>query len=143
MEVIPAYNRDVVVRCLTRHYETLARMGYMEDSNIQHAPPVGWDDSEIDAKFLRTMGRNATVIDLLRHLPYLKHGHEVLPETTPIKYLGRMWDDTVTDQMAKSRSLLGFYPLMPFDAEPEPGMICLAYGHEGIWWLIDTGEGYV
>lgn len=90
MEVIPAYDRNVLVRCFTRQFETVARMGYMEDSNIQHAPPPGgWDDSQIDAKSLRIMGRNETVIDLLRHIPYLVHECEVLPETTPIKYLGR------------------------------------------------------
>lgn len=143
MEVIPAYDRDVLVRCLTRQFETLARMGYIEDSNIQHAPPGGWEDSQIDAKSLRIMGRNETVIDLLRHLPYLEHECEVLPETTLIKYLGRKWDETVADKMAKSKSLLDFYPLMPFDAEPEPGMICVTYGREGVWWLIDTAEGYV
>lgn len=143
MHVTPAYNRDVLVRCLTRHYETLVRMGYMEDSNIQHAPPGGWDDSQIDAKSLRIMGRNETVIDLLRHLPYLKQDYQVMPENQPIQYLGRMWDDTVTDKMAESRSLLQFDCMMPFDAEPESGMICLTNGREGTWWLIDTKEGYV
>lgn len=70
MEEIPAYDHDVLVRCLTRHYKTLVRMGYMEDSNIQRPPRGGWGD-QIDAKSLRIMGRNETVIDLLRHLPYL------------------------------------------------------------------------
>lgn len=88
-EVIPEYNRDVVVRCLTRHYEMLVQMGYMPDSNILRAPPVGWDDTQIDAESLRIMGRNETVISLLRHLPYLQNVYEVMPDTKPMKYLGQ------------------------------------------------------
>ncbi|OBU01350.1 hypothetical protein VE01_00255 [Pseudogymnoascus verrucosus] len=143
MEEIPAYDRDVLVRCLTRHYETLVRMGYMEDSNIQRPPPGGWGD-QIDAKSLRIMGRNETVIDLLRHLPYLQKDYPIMPDTEPIQYLGMMWDDTLADKIAVNKSLSKFYPpLMPFDDEPEPGMICLTYGRGSTDWLIDTKKGYV
>ena len=140
MEAIPEYNRDVVVRCLTRLYETLVQMGYMEDSNIQRAPPGGWDDTKIDAKSFRIMGRNETVIDLLRHLPYLEDVYEVMPDTKPIKYLDQRWDDSLTDKMAESKSLVNLL-LMPFETPPEPGMICLTDGRDGDWLLIDTQNG--
>ena len=140
MEGTREFDRDILVRCLTRYYDTLVRMGYMEESNIQHAPASGWNDSQVDAKSYRIMGRNETAIDLLRHLPYLKEGHDILPNTKPIEYLGKMWDDTVSEKMANSKSLLQFYPLSPFDAELEPGMICLTYGRNGTSWLIDTKE---
>lgn len=137
MEIVPEYKRDTIVGCVTRFYELLVRMGYMEDSNILHAPPGGWDQSKIDAKSLRMTGRNETVIDLLQHLPYMKHNYEVMPETTPIEYLGMKWPDNI---IAEDHTTYP-HPFCPFDAALEPGMICLTYGRVGKWWLIDTAEG--
>lgn len=140
MEAIPEYNRDVVVRCVTRLYETLVKMGYMEDLNILRAPFGGWDDTQIDAKSLRIMDRTETVIDLLRHLPYLEKVYEIMPDTKPIKYLGRRWDDTLAETFAQHNSLVMLLS-MPFESLPEPGMICLTDGSDSEALLIDTQTG--
>ncbi|KAF9873004.1 hypothetical protein CkaCkLH20_09514 [Colletotrichum karsti] len=143
------YSRDAVVNCLTRHYELLVRMGYMDASVVQ-LPPVttGWSDAELRVDALRAMGRSEAVIDLLRHIPYLRESdngdaQEIYSETFPLRYLrdGRWFGTASADDFANTPLLdLGF---APFDGPVPAGMVSLTHADEGIWWLVDTDEGCI
>ncbi|OBT61903.1 hypothetical protein VE03_08746 [Pseudogymnoascus sp. 23342-1-I1] len=139
---VPPYSRDTLVHCLTRFYTTLSDMGYIRPSSILYPPPSGWSDTRISANILTLTGRNETVIDLVKHLPYLTKEYQVWPETEHLSYLDRVWDDpaTVVDRISQGGGLANIYPFMPFETAL-PGMICLTHGSAGVWWLIDTEAG--
>ncbi|WYZ40810.1 hypothetical protein EsH8_IV_001151 [Colletotrichum jinshuiense] len=143
-----AYNRDVVVNCLTRHYELLVRMGYMDASAVEVPPAAGWSDAELRVDALRAMGRSETVIDLLRHIPYVHENEtadpvEIFTETFPLRYLrnGRWFGGGSGGDFASTPLLdLGF---APFDGPVPADMVSLTHADEGTWWLIDTREGCI
>ncbi|TEA19039.1 hypothetical protein C8034_v009466 [Colletotrichum sidae] len=142
------YSRDTVVNCLNRHYDLLVRMGYMDEAVIQRPPAAGWSDAELRVDALRAMGRSETVVDLLRHVPYLRENEtadpvEVFTETFPLRYLrdGRWFGDASVEDFGSTPLLdLGF---APFDGEVPPDMVSLTHADEGVWWVVDTSEGCI
>lgn len=141
-----AYNRDIIVNCLKRHYELLVRMAYLDPTVIQHPPPEGWSDQQLAVDVLRVLGRSEKVIDLLRHLPYLRcniddEKWEIYPETRAISYLRDV--DLLRSKPADSCRGKGLFDLlmMPFAADYPPDMISLTYGRDATFWVIDTEEG--
>ncbi|KAK1974249.1 hypothetical protein LZ30DRAFT_827566 [Colletotrichum cereale] len=77
-------------------YTKLTRMPYLSPDEIQHPPPEGWSDAELDVDGLRIiLGRSDTAVDLLRHLPYLwpvdagpRTGQwPIFPRTKAMRYL--------------------------------------------------------
>ncbi|KAL5119440.1 hypothetical protein ACEQ8H_002710 [Pleosporales sp. CAS-2024a] len=67
-----AYDRDVVFNCIKRHYELLVKAAYFDPAQVRYPPDEGWNDEQLAADVLRAFGRSEEVIDLLRHLPYIK-----------------------------------------------------------------------
>lgn len=67
-----AYDRDAITQGLATYYKTLARACYFSPADIQFPPPGGWSNSELDVDALRVLRRSDKVIDLLRHIPYIK-----------------------------------------------------------------------
>ncbi|KAK1633494.1 hypothetical protein BDP81DRAFT_433873 [Colletotrichum phormii] len=146
-----SYDRNVVVKCLKRHYELLVRMGYMDVSAVELPPAAGWSDAELRVDALRAMGRSETVIDLLRHIPYVHENEEsdpveVYTETFPLRYLrnGRWFgggSNGSGEEFANTPLLdLGF---APFDGPVPVDMVSLTHADEGTWWLIDTNQGCI
>jgi hypothetical protein len=144
------HNRDVLVNCIKRYYDLLIRAAYLDPNAIETPPPSGWTDEQLEVDILRVLGRSETVIDLLRHIPYIKsylthrqHNprYEVLEETVAINYL-RTADlfEGATAEECKGKTLDDFC-LMPVDAEWPAGFISLTGGREATSWVIDTDEG--
>jgi hypothetical protein len=67
-----AYNRDVLIACVQRHYGLLVRFAYLNPDAIETPPPSGWTDEQLASDILQLLGHDEKVIDLLRHQPYLK-----------------------------------------------------------------------
>jgi hypothetical protein len=42
-----AYDRNVVVNCITRHYDLLIRMAYLDPAAVRPLPLEGWSDDEL------------------------------------------------------------------------------------------------
>ncbi|KZV81332.1 hypothetical protein EXIGLDRAFT_613040 [Exidia glandulosa HHB12029] len=60
------YSRDDTVNAVLQFYEQIIRHPHLDDSALVLPPPTGWDSiTNVD-------GKNETVLDLLRHLPYLR-----------------------------------------------------------------------
>ncbi|KAK1573945.1 uncharacterized protein LY79DRAFT_524807, partial [Colletotrichum navitas] len=91
----PSFHREVA-QGLAHFYTKLSTTPYLSPNDIQHPPPEGWSDAELDMDGLRTtLGRSNTAVDLLRHLPYVRpvdigpHTGQwpIFPRTKAMRYL--------------------------------------------------------
>jgi hypothetical protein len=142
-----AYDRDTLVVGIKRHYDLLVRFAYLDPAAIETPPPTGWTDAQLAVDFLHALGRNETVIDLLRHMPYIKHRprephYEVHAETKAINYLryAERFGRGATVEVCAGKTMDHFC-LFPADANWPASFISLTEGREGLWWIIDTDEG--
>jgi hypothetical protein len=141
-----AYDRDVVVRCFRRHYELLVKAAYFDPAEIRYPPEEGWSDEQLAVDILRVFGRSEAVIDLLRHLPYIKQldgdfRDEVYLGSQSLSYLRDtppMQSLTVEKCQGKQ---LSDELLMPGPEDWPAGFIALTQDIYGTWWVIDTAKG--
>jgi hypothetical protein len=63
------YSRDETVAAVRDYYQFLTKM-YLDEAYIIESPPAGWPDIT-NRSF--TLDKSNSVIDLLRHLPYIKN----------------------------------------------------------------------
>ncbi|KAI1741598.1 hypothetical protein F4680DRAFT_415955 [Xylaria scruposa] len=82
------YSRDEICNSVLRFYRQILRHPYLDDDDILIIPPPeGWRSVN------KTAGKDETVVDLLRHLPYLHPKNPlpgyllIFPGTVPICYL--------------------------------------------------------
>jgi len=59
------YSRDATVTAVLRFYRSIIRHPYLNANNLILPPPDGWPS-------IALVHKNTTVLDLLRHLPYLR-----------------------------------------------------------------------
>jgi hypothetical protein len=57
-----AYNKDVVVQCIKRHYELLVSAAYLDPDHIETSPLEGWSNEQLFADVLRTLERSEKVL---------------------------------------------------------------------------------
>ncbi|KAK1518843.1 uncharacterized protein CCOS01_11663 [Colletotrichum costaricense] len=71
----PSYSRNELVSELTSHYEFLTRL-FLPPEVVQHPPEGGWE--HITPEFVKSfcLGKNDTVADLVRHIPYVSRTKE-------------------------------------------------------------------
>lgn len=147
---MPHFDRDKVVGLITAHYELLCSMAYIDRSEILYPPSGDWTEHDLDIDFLRITGRSETVIDLLRHLPYIRsegYGEDFFigPLDTPFNYLrnGRLRRVLDMPPEELGQKTLGELRLMPFDEYAPPRLVTIAVGPiggGGSWWVLDTEE---
>jgi hypothetical protein len=141
-----AYDRDVVVRCIKRHYKLLVKAAYFDPTEVRYPPDEGWSDEQLAVDILRVFGRSEEVIDLLRRLPYIKQldggdKDEVYFESRHLSYLR----DTspfrsLTVEECQGKKLWDKL-LMPGPEDWPAGFISLTRDQFATWWLIDTAKG--
>jgi hypothetical protein len=141
-----AYDRDVVVRCIKRHYKLLVKAAYFDPTEVRYPPDEGWSDEQLAVDILRVFGRSEEVIDLLRRLPYIKQldggdKDEVYFESRHLSYLR----DTspfrsLTVEECQGKHLWDKL-LMPGPEDGPAGFIYLTRDQFSTWWLIDTAKG--
>jgi hypothetical protein len=121
-----AYDRDVVVCCFKRHYELLVRSAYFDSAEIRYPPDE--------------------VIDLLRHLPYIKQldgdsKDEVYFQTRHLSYLRDTWPfKSLTVEKCQGKQLFDKL-LMPSPEDWPAGFIALTQDIYATWWIMDTTKG--
>ena len=141
-----AYDRDVVVCCFKRHYELLVRSAYFDSAEIRYPPDEGWSDEQLAVDIMRAFGRSEEVIDLLRHLPYIKQldgdsKDEVYFQTRHLSYLRDTWPcKSLIAEYCQGKNLSEEL-MMPRPEDWPPGFISLTRGQHGTWWIIDTAKG--
>jgi hypothetical protein len=67
------YNRDEIVASVTEFYTFLTTHLHFYPSELKTPPPAGWP--KITPHNSDDKRKSDTVVDLLRHLPYLPGGH--------------------------------------------------------------------
>ncbi|OHE94891.1 hypothetical protein CORC01_09810 [Colletotrichum orchidophilum] len=141
------YDQNELVSLIKRFYELLVEMAHFETEHIRWPPePLGWSDSELNVDSLRLLGRNETVIDLLRHIPYPREsGTEIHSWATAISYLREHWRPEEHDKPGWHQKDLCMLGLAPYDGFTPPNFICLTQDGStvGTWWAIDTEQGCI
>ncbi|KAK2600088.1 hypothetical protein QQS21_005174 [Conoideocrella luteorostrata] len=144
------YDRDTVVRCMERYYDLLVEMAYIEASDILRPPPTGWTDKQLAMELLAPAGRSETVIDLLKHLPYLRRNRnagtsnhwQIHEQCRSVSYLHEA--DFYAEGHPEDADTFFHEQLMPFDGlVTPPGMIALASDCRVDVWVLDVDEGAV
>ncbi|KAF3040115.1 hypothetical protein E8E12_007859 [Didymella heteroderae] len=75
-----SFDRDGTVAIIRDYYHFLTKM-YLDESQIVEPPPGGWPN--ITPETMRPLGKTDVVVDLLRHLPYVKSSGDDGPRVAP------------------------------------------------------------
>ncbi|KAK2016667.1 hypothetical protein LZ32DRAFT_626057 [Colletotrichum eremochloae] len=151
-------DRDEIAQSLAAYYSVLARACYFSPEDIQSPPTEGWSDLELDVDALRALRRSDKVIDLLRHIPYIKacKGGDkpvqwpILVRSRAIRYLRD--DGDFSDWSARGGDGLAELANAPFDQTPAGPMdlpsdvvaLSRGYGSSAFgspWCIIDCETG--
>jgi hypothetical protein len=95
---------------------------------------------------MHAFGRSEEVIDLLRHLPYIKQldgdsKDEMYFETQHLSYLRDTWPfKSLTVEKCQGKQLFDKL-LMPSPEDWPAGSIALTQDIYATWWIIDTAKG--
>lgn len=90
------YDRDKAVAAVTEFYTFLTTHLHFDPSERKTPPPTRWP--EITPARFSFLGKTDTVIDLLKHLPYLPEGKEeehIYDATKCAVYVGESADKSV------------------------------------------------
>ncbi|KAH0420676.1 hypothetical protein CcaCcLH18_13887 [Colletotrichum camelliae] len=71
----PTYSRDEFVSELKSYYEFLTHL-YLPPEVVRYPPPGGWEHITPDFVDSFFLGKNDTVADLMRHIPYVRRDKE-------------------------------------------------------------------
>ncbi|KAF4784144.1 hypothetical protein HER10_EVM0004723 [Colletotrichum scovillei] len=76
------YSHEATVAAIASYYELLARVHPDSVSSLEYPPPEGWP--QITPESFSILGRNDTVIELMRHIPYFTSDRiSFMKSTTP------------------------------------------------------------
>ena len=133
-----AYSRGTAVKAVRSYYAFLAaKLGAIRPSCIIEPPVDGWPN--ITTTSLASLEKTDEVVDLLRHLPYIKGdskgdwNEKIAPETEAFQYGG-------ADAMPPNGTASVGWP--PGAGEIPAHVAVLTIGARyGSWLLLDTVEG--
>ncbi len=140
------YNRDAVAQGVTHYYELLEKLAYIEESEILRPPPTGWTDEQLQMKMLVAAGRSDKVIDLVRHLPYLR-GDRELEMYPPCRIVSYLREDALYEASTLDKAKVIFHNCIMAcgdnDIVAPSGMIALASDLSVDAILLDTDDGII
>jgi len=133
-----AYSRETTVKAVRSYYAFLvAKLGAIRPSCIIEPPVGGWPN--ITAASLVSLKKTDEVVELLRHLPYIKGeskgdwNEKIAPETNAFQYGG-------PGTMPSNGTARDMWP--PGAGEIPTHVAVLTMGARyGSWLLFDTVEG--
>jgi hypothetical protein len=135
------YDREAIVAAVTDFYEHMIKLPHIEPSDLLYPPPEGW--STITQSNFAPLKKSREVIELLRHLPYLK--------TSPGQHRGEesivAWDtkpiDYREEKFQPDRIEEGVRMVTPDDDIFPDWVVPLTRGVDnyGIWLMLDITDG--
>lgn len=132
------YSRDEVVSALTSFYEFLVGL-HLPSSALKYPPPGGWPN--VTPKKLAFLEKNETVVDLLRHIPYIgldnNHPFQIYEKTSAVDYSGEDCEKWTTYNNPD--------PIQETTTLP-PHVVTLANtggGRDGYYFFLDTERGTI
>ncbi|RFU26292.1 hypothetical protein B7463_g10055, partial [Scytalidium lignicola] len=117
------YSRDETVNAVLRFYQTVLRHPYLNNNTLIVPPANGWASINIQ-------GENETVLDLLRHLPYL-HPEKASEELT-------IYFETIPICYSDNRDRPPLHPLPSHCIH-----LARAQSYLGTSLILDTNEGTI
>jgi hypothetical protein len=132
------YSREDAVAAVRSYYEFLAFMGAIPESAVLEPPTSGW--AELSSEALSALEKDETVIDLLKHLPYIDDrvdgNTEIAFKTKAINYCGSDFRWCIDHD-----KLEGI--VVPVGAGNIPSYVAVLSegGRYGSWLLLDTQKG--
>lgn len=147
---IPPYSRDATVAAVRDYFDVLIDM-YLDPTDVLTTPHSGWPSSTIDR--LQCMGKTTQVLDLLRHLPYIRGEEDDGPQAgvpgcrfADWRHLAEICDPETGESGPDGNTLRECsepVELVERDVIP-PNVIGLTYGgRENPTFLLDTRRGIV
>jgi len=142
---MPIYSRDELVEELTSFYKLLIRL-YLPVSSLNIPPKDGWP--EITAERYAFLKKNDTVIDLMKHLPYIHQDsifgamNTIYPMATCVQYNGPYLQKTMSYEHPNKEAV---DPVEEFTVIPAH-VLTIAMetsGADGFWWFADTERGTI
>lgn len=139
-----AYDRDEFVRLLTDYYNFCNRVFWK--ATVVQPPFGGWPS--INQETLANLKRNDTVIDLLRHMPYINYSQNSLASAPLIMTNTPTTDYRREDVQKKIREgsierlaapITGRDPAIP----PSCAAIAICRNRNGYEVILDTNDGYI
>ena len=143
-----------MVEPVASFYATLAKFPYLPASDIITPPATGWPEADV-ANF-RKLGKTDLVVEVLRHLPYIRvdenrEWHLGYEDTLPITYVkAPEADDVWTPFCCKvarlegqaDQAILWRENLEPHGQNLDAHIVALTKGSlYGAWLLLDTEAG--
>jgi len=140
----PAYDRDAVVASMTRYYTLLSKMVSINPADIELAPKKGRHDDEIPLEALRLLGFSDSMIDFVRHAPFVgSNDRPVYYSTSTLNYYRHLFNYPEEEYQLDDPHMVEMWPL-PDQRIPE-GIVPLSRplqgDDRGTWWLLDTNNG--
>jgi hypothetical protein len=139
----PPYDRDAIIKSITRYYELLSKMVAIRPKQIQYPPAGGWDSSTIPLSKLQRLGFNDRAIDLIQHLPYVTDNRPVYPGSECIVYFDWALGEPEENYQREDPASVELWPV-PDQRIPE-GVVPLSRPYMGdpgyTWWILETGTG--
>ncbi|KUJ09804.1 uncharacterized protein LY89DRAFT_788055, partial [Mollisia scopiformis] len=135
------YDREAIIATVTDFYKHMIKLPHIEPSDLLYPPPEGWPS--ITESNFAPLKRSEEVIELLRHLPYLKtspgqvRGQEsiVAWDTKPIDYREEKFQPDRIEEGVK---------MITQSKDKFPAWVVpLTRGVDlyGIWLMFDTTDG--
>lgn len=141
-----SHNRDSVVQGVTQYYELLAKLAYIDDSEIARPPPTGWTDEQLQMEMLVAAERSDRAVDLVKHLPYLRCDREI-EVYPPCRIVSYLREDTSHEASTPEEAKDFFHRRIMVCGEKgivaPAGMIALASDLRIDAVLLDTDNGIV
>jgi len=142
---MPIYSRDELVEELTSFYKLLIKL-YLPDSSLNIPPEDGWP--EIAAERYAFLKKNDTVINLMKHLPYIHQDgtcgcmNTIYPMTTCVQYNGPFLQKLMRYEYPNKEAV---DPLEEVTVIPAH-VLTIAMetsGGDGFFWFVDTERGTI
>lgn len=139
------YDPESIKAALKAYYKALSKLPYVEESDIVYPPAEGWPN--ITVSNFEPLGKTEAVIELLKHLPYLKNsdkekGYAISFGTFPIDYSAAPFGEPIDMGKAKYFSPDLYWP----EDMVKSWVVPLTVSEDSEWgnyWLLDTTDGIV
>ncbi|CAG8954972.1 hypothetical protein HYFRA_00008661 [Hymenoscyphus fraxineus] len=137
------YDPEAIKTALSTYYKALSKLPYVDESDIVYPPEGGWPN--ITASNFAPLGKTERVIELLKHLPYLRNngketGYAISFATFTIEYSAAPFTEPTDVEEADY-----WRPDLCWEEEPVKGWVVpLTMSEDNIsgnWWLLDISDG--
>ncbi|ETS85645.1 hypothetical protein PFICI_03670 [Pestalotiopsis fici W106-1] len=137
------FYHDECVAAISDYYDFLTSL-YLDESSVLRPPPGGW--SEITPETMHGLGKSDTVINLLRHLPYIRTDGERIQAAPWVEFAN--WADTpcASDEDGENARICSEPPeYVESDSIPAHviGLTACESAELGGYFLLDTELGVV